>query len=516
MNFILNTILKLYLKKVYSNALLSPKELLKRQKKTWSNIQTHLKMTELGKKYELTQFVQWEAYKNKFPILTYSELEPFIMDAISGKKNSIMNDAIIKVGLTSGTTGKHGKKIPYNLNMIKLFNKARLFNLSCLLNEQPNLLNEPPYTLSIAASNEVYKEGNVSFGYISGIINEFEPSIMKGLFFPKAPQLNLLSWSEKVELIYKQTKNIDLKIIAGIPAILIEVLDSLCEFYKVNSLAAIFPNLKICFYGGTDIHLYRERLNTLCGRELFFYPIYTATEAPIGLPLRSTKNLSYYLLNPHLIFHFIDKNNNSTYLDVTELRLGETYGVLLTAPNGLLKYPLGDEIKVESLSPYFTFSLVGRSGGGLNLATEKISEDKLLKAVEKTMDNLNINYLDRPTHFCLTSYQGQHQLGYHFILFFKPIALGTIKSLEQKLEVELDQVLCEQNQDYREFRASRVLGAAKVSCLEAERLTQYLRDTSQQGQIKIPIVFKDKNLLVQYMKDKLNYNIEEDLNLYEK
>lgn len=505
----LKLITRLALNKDYQKAQLNPNQIQYRQQKLWTQYWQQLQRTDLDRHFNISLFRNFEDFQSEFPILTYTDLEPFITTTLEGKTGGLFHEPLVKVGMTSGTTGKHGKKIPYNQSMLNQFYRGRAFNLSTILREHPNALKNPLYTLSLSAPAEVYKHQNIPYGYISGIVNEFEPFIMKGNFFPRQGQSTSNDWHQLITQIFEQTKSIDLKMLAGIPAVLAEMLESLCERYGVSNLKTVFPNLQYCVFGGTGISLFQSRIDAACGRPLKYFGTYVSTEAPIGLPVKSYDGESLYYLNPNIIVNFADPTESPRPMGVQNLKVGKTYQVLTTTPNGFLQYPIKDEIQVETVEPYFTFKILGRSQGGLNLATEKITEEKLDRAITE----LAKHSIEKEIQYFVAPYQNGKHIGYEFLLMLNAPnsvlnQMATALPIEsQVLAQKLDEILSEQNQDYRESREREILGPVRTKVVSNHILANFFRQNNQRGQIKISKVFPSQERLADYLKNHLGYSI---------
>jgi hypothetical protein len=265
-------------------------------------------------------------------------------------------------------------------------------------------------------------------------------------------------------------------------------------------------------FGGTGLALYQRRIDALCGQPLRYYGTYVSTEAPIGFPVRSYDGESLYYLNPNIIVNF-SAPSSETLIGIKDLEVGKIYQVYPTTANGFLHYPLKDEIQVVSIAPHFTFKVIGRSKGGLNLATEKITEERLDYAVGELSKRLQINGLQ---YFVLPYHTGG-LIGYEFILFARePDGKGsrTISSTSSNhlhWETHLDAILSEQNQDYRESRAQNVLGPVRVKVLADEQISSFFRDNTHKGQIKLNKVFSSVEALSEELKNRFgtSFNLNE-------
>lgn len=503
-----NIIFQYYLKKIYRTALLNPFQLKQKQDQRWRQMRAYLLKTELAKNYNLRQYDTLSSLQREGPVLTYDDLSPYIDRTLNLEKNIMTPDLPLRVGFTSGTAGKHGKKIPLTQRMIDHFNWSRRFLLSSIVQEFPVGPLHHIKSLSLSAQAEVYTEKGIPYGYISGIINQYIPLPLQGNFYPKQGLASPDQWEQRVLDLDQQIRGVNLQLVAGIPAVIVETLESLCQHYGVSSLKHQFPGLRYCVFGGTDITLYRKRLDDLCGRELHYFGSYIATEAPIGLPLGSVKESVEYLLNPNIIVGFQSLKNTHPILGVDEVKNGECYRIVLSMPNGFIQYPLMDEIEVLGTEPYFSFKLIGRQGGALNLATEKIDESGLIKIIQ----SFKIQTLAPILTFTVAPHSDVENPCYEFFLFlddsrseFKGILSSTKTATMWSTLV--DDIMMLEYQDYQESRKAGVLKPAQVKILPSEALKTFVRSNAEVGQVKVPMVFRDRKDLIQFLQTKLVLNL---------
>lgn len=506
-----NIVFQYYLKKIYRSALLNPSQIKQIQEKNWCEMRAYLLKTELAKNFNLRRYDTLVSLQRGGPVLTYNDLSPYIDRTLSLEKNIMTPDLPLRVGLTSGTTGKHGKKIPLTQRMLDHFNWHRRFLLSSIVQEFPEEAIPQLKSLSLSAQAEVYMDRGIPYGYISGIINQYIPLPLRGNFYPKQGLASPELWKQRVLDLDQQIRGVNLKLVAGIPAVIVETLESLCQHYGVSSLKQQFPELRYCVFGGTDIALYRKRLDELCGRELHYFGSYVSTEAPIGLPLGSIKESVVYLLNPKIIVGFQSSLNSAhSVLGIDEVVEGECYRIVLSMPNGFIQYPLMDEIEVLRTRPYFCFKLIGRQGGALNLATEKIDELGLTKIIH----SFKTQTLTPILAFTVAPHSDVENLCYEFFLFvddtrneFKELLSST--KVANMWSAIVDEIMMLEYQDYRESRKTGVLKAAQVKILPSEALKAFIRSNAGVGQVKVPMVFRDRKDLIQFLQKKLVLNLEQ-------
>jgi len=97
-----------------------------------------------------------------------------------------------------------------------------------------------------------------------------------------------------------------------------------------------------------------------------------ATEGFVSLPLSGQPGAAL-AIRSHF-FEFVEEDGTSVRLG-HELRLGATYGVVITTGGGLYRYQLGDQVKVVGhLNQCPLLRFVGRAAHGCDLVGEKLNE----------------------------------------------------------------------------------------------------------------------------------------------
>lgn len=101
-----------------------------------------------------------------------------------------------------------------------------------------------------------------------------------------------------------------------------------------------------------------------------------ATEGPLTMPISSLIEGGSIPLPQLVVYEFLDQQQNR--LGLQDLKEGETYEILPSFPNGLLRYRIGDQVQVTGFFkkvPLLEF--VGRTAEASDLVGEKLSGDLL-------------------------------------------------------------------------------------------------------------------------------------------
>lgn len=488
---VLNRLIQKRLRGRFESACLSGSQVSRDQDRRWLPLRNALVETAIGRDTGLKKFSSFREFQQRVAPREYADHEPYIDRMLGGEANVLFPGKPLCFGLTSGTTGKHGKKIPYNQAMLSLMARSRIFPLCSMVANGQKVELTRYRTLNIASSHHVETQGEFQLGYVSGILDQQRPWFLKRGLFPQKDYGHIEDWNQKLKALFEEIKGVDLKSISGVPAVVVEALKEFCRWGGVKRSSELWPNLDAFIYGGSDISNFRDSVEAIHGKKISHYGIYTSTESPIGNAFAPWEGQSKYLLNQEVLFSFNQPGEN--LVDVSELTVGEIYQVHVTTPSGFLLYPLKDEIRVLSLEPYFLFEPVGRQGGALNLATEKITE----RGINEAIFDFSQSSGTRLVHHMVLPYVRDGRPGYHFLLYTtSPVA---------KASAILDASLQERNQDYRESRETGVLGEVKVTCLSPDPIEKYLQERAAHGQLKVQVVFRSENEFREYCTNRLKW-----------
>ena len=468
------------------------------QERNWQALRRSLKSAAIFHHFKLEKIKSYQDYLQYLPPTTYLDYQKFIALILEGKTNILFAGSNQYFGLTSGTSGKDSKKIPYNREMISLFQNAQKIMAGQLV-AHGNLQPLSSQRFAYGSNPICQQDGKFTYGYISGILSAHLPELLAKNSFPSKEVLAMENWEQKLEKIYQSCATLDIEIVSGIPNYLITIMEYLLQRSGKKAIAQLWPGLHTMVYGATPITQYQERINRIVGKNLNYYGLYASTEAPLGLPVNNAAfNFQEYTLVPGVIYSFTHCLDAETILGVMDLRVGEEYLIHVGTPNGLLQYQMQDIIKIIRLHPYISFEVMGREGSLLNLAAEKTSESHLLNAVEKTGKDLQVSF----DHHMVYPSEKMGEACYCWVLFAsngKNEALD-LEILAQRLDVNLMKF----NEDYKDCRDDRIIFPPAVEVLSSDLLSTLFARNKDRGQFKMKTSFPSQISFENYFQENLN------------
>lgn len=482
MKTIKRIISKIILKNKYQSLALSQSQFLQVQRENFEILKSELDGTDVYSDLGLDRINTYEQFIKEVSVRGYDEFKPYIDRLISGEKNVLFNNDPLYFGLTSGTSGKDSKKIPYNKQMISTFKDSQQM-LASVVNEMVediDLVNSA--RLTYGSNPETYEHNGISYGYISGILSSQTPYALKNVTFPTNDILAIENWEQKLDKLSDQVIPIDIKVASGIPSYLISIFEYVLEKTGKKEIKEIWPNLETVIYGATIIDPYRDRLNTLVGKKLNYFGIYASTEAPLGIAINNARDeKQIYAFHPKMLFTFTDVDDLSNTMGVGELEEGKSYFVNTSASNGFLNYTMKDIIRIKSVAPLLTFEVLGRMGSGINLAAEKTSDEHVLDSVLTLNKTLSVNV----DHYFLCPSNREGTPCYQWTIFSDELKVEDVKDVSDLL----DAIMSDQNQDYSDCREDEILAEPIVKIVSPVYLKDYFNANKDRGQFKMKTVF---------------------------
>jgi hypothetical protein len=471
-----------YLNNLYNSLAIDKVGVTQLQNRNFKKLNKQLAGTKIAKKTGLDNLENYKEYSEHFKIREYDDFKPYIDAHVHGAKNVLFNSDVKYFGLTSGTSGKDSKKVPYNKDMIKSFQKAQKYLAAVISSEVEGLSLLTAPRLSYGSTPSTYEEDGMSFGYISGILTAKTPKSLRKVTYPSIKTLSIENWDKKMDEIYKQTINQNIQVASGIPTYLISIFEYVLEQTGKKTINEIWPNLETVIYGATTIDQYRDRLNELVGKKLNYFGIYASTEAPIGIGINNAKEgKQVYAFHPELIFTFNDVETFEQ-CGMDQLRKDRDYFVNTTTPNGMLNYAMKDIIRIKSTSPILTFEVLGRQGSGINLAAEKTTDEQVLDTVVELSKRIGTNV----DHYFLSPSVKDGKPCYSWTIFSDEL---TKESNLKEIENIIDELLCKYNSDYEDCRDVSIINSPIVKVAPSNFIKTYFDLYKNKGQFKMKTVF---------------------------
>ena len=420
--------------------------------KTLLKILDDNKDTEYGKKYDFANIHSFEEYKQKVPLSTYDDYQPYVKRMIYNKEENLITAyKVLQYADTSGSIGvqkqipitdkiidihkkysfcrskamadiyykkKYGKPVPheFGLNTVECENtiasdgKIHSSATGAVARRYRKLfrffLSSPdPIHFPIGGMNMNYMKARFALqrDNICFMLSAFMTNLVDIMNFIKN------NWQILVEDIANGTINDEMceedkkpfimKYIKKNPkraAYLKKVFE---EGFDTPIIPRLWPKMSwACAIGNGSFSSYLKKYKQYAGEDVAIdYFVYAASEGMFAVAIEMNKP-EFCMLTDSSFFEFRpadaeDDDNNTVMMN--QLEVGKKYEVILTNLGGFYRYKIGDVIKVLGFYnnlPLITFAY--RKGQLANIAGEKTTEEHLNEAVMELGKQLKVDIND--------------------------------------------------------------------------------------------------------------------------
>ena len=203
------------------------------------------------------------------------------------------------------------------------------------------------------------------------------------------------------------------------------------------------------------------------------------------------------MLDYGVFYEFIEVSEiekSEKIIDLSQVKLGVNYAMLITTNSGLWRYKIGDTIQFTSLNP-FRIIISGRTKHFINAFGEEVIIDNVEKALEKAITKHQCKIVDYTVapRFMQSGKKGSHE----WIIEFskEPKYISDFMS-------DLDLYIQENNTDYKAKRFKNItLDKPILHNAKKNLFYNWLKSKNKVGgQNKIPRLSNDRKFLEELIK----------------
>lgn len=463
---------------------------LEDQEKIRREIVETARTTAFGQDHNFESIHTYEDFKNNIPVRDYEGLKDYFDRVKDGEADVLWPDKPVYLAKTSGTTSG-AKYIPITQDSLpNHFNTARnaLFHY-LIKTKQSTFLDGKMIFLS--GSPLLEETNGILHGRLSGIVNHEVPKWLKKDQVPTWDTNCIEDWETKVDAIVKETKDLDLRLISGIPPWVQMYYERLLIATGKKTVMEVFPNYSVFVYGGVNFEPYRNKLESLVGKALPSVETYPASEGFIAFQDRFPHE--GLLLNTHsgIFFEFIPASEffdeNPTRISLAEVELGVNYVIILNSNAGLWGYNIGDTVIFKSLNPYRVVV-----SGRIKHFISAFGEHVIGKEVEEAMRLTCQTHPAEVVEFTVApQVNPESGLPYHEWL----IEFGEMPTDIQDFARRLDEEMVKQNVYYLDLIEGQILRPLVITVLERNAFRDYMKSQGRLGgQNKVPRLANDRKI----------------------
>lgn len=469
-------------------------DLERTQRRVLSQLLVEARSTEIGRQCGFASINGPRHYAERVEPQTYEQLRPQIMRMVRGESDVLWPGVCRRYAQSSGTSDGRSKFVPVTDTSLQRNHYAgtracvaiylRLYPHSRLLGGRAFILGG-----SFASTMEGQPR-DAKIGDLSAHLIDNMPRAAALLRTPGINTALLEDWSVKLPALIEESRRADVRSLSGVPSWFLTVVRGVLKAEGAETLQQVWPNLEVFFHGGISFEPYREQYRAITDpAKMHFLETYNASEGFFAVQDR--RNPGAMLLLPDVgVYYEFDPMDGSPIVPAWQVQEGRVYGLIITAPNGLWRYQLGDTVRIESTHP-LRISLAGRTKLFINAFGEELmvhNSDAALAATCAALGCDVIDYTAAPV-FTTDHSRGRHQWLVEFA--------GKPPADMAAFAAELDRQLCAENSDYAAKRShSLFLDPVEVIAVPPDTFNRWLASTGKLGgQRKVPRLCPDRHII---------------------
>ncbi len=452
-------------------------------------------LTDFGRHYNFPRLLQSddtvEAFRQTVPVHDYDRMfNEWWRRTLAGESDVTWRGQVKYFALSSGTSGAASKYIPVTYDMTRSMRKAGFRMFTCLPKYRVPASFYSKQWLMVGGSACLQDLGHCYAGDLSGINASKPPLWIKRFYKPGTQIAGIANWDERTRAIAKMAPHWDVGAVTGIPSWVQLTLEYIIDYYKLNNIHELWPNLQVFVSGGTAMEPYKKSFERLLGRPIIYQDSYLASEGFIAFQSRPGTKSMRLVLNNGIFFEFIPFNERNfdaegnplpgaQTLSIGEVEEGEDYAILLTTCAGAWRYLIGDTVRFTDRKRC-EIVITGRTKHFLSICGEHLSVDNMNQALRLTGDILGVS----TPEFTVCGIEADSHFAHHwYIGCDAPIN-------ESVFSGTLDEQLMLVNDDYKAER-SAMLRPPKVTLIPSGLFLEWQREQGKMtGQSKFPRVMK--------------------------
>ncbi|MBO4965378.1 MAG: GH3 auxin-responsive promoter family protein [Muribaculaceae bacterium] len=456
--------------------------------------------TLVGQRYQFETLSKladpYESFRRTVPVVSYEEIRPLAMRMIKGEKDILWPGVCRNFAQSSGTSGGKSKYIPVtddSLTKNHYSGSADVVANYLRRNPSSKMFSGKGFILGGSFANELnIADPKIKVGDLSATLIDRMPSLAEAIRIPDKKTALLADWDLKLPRLAETAMRTNVTNISGVPSWFLVVLKEILRISGKSTLQDIWPNFEVFFHGGISFAPYRnEYLKITDPEKMHFVETYNASEGFFATQSDFSRSSLLLLIDNGIFYEFAEPETPDALIPISDVVPGKIYELIITSPNGLWRYRLGDTVKIESTNPV-TITVAGRTKSFINAFGEELMENNAEAAIARTCEILGAsiaNYTAAPI-YTEGGKRGRHQwlIEWHV----PPRSLDEFSSI---LDTELRRL----NSDYDAKRTGDIfLDSPAIVTAKKGIFDQWLRSAGTHklgGQRKVPRLSNTRDII---------------------
>lgn len=453
--------------------------------------------TAYGRHIGISSCDSYRTFREKVPVTPYPDLRPWVMRMIDGEKDILWPGRCRRFAQSSGTSDGKSKYIPVTADSLRLNHYRGAGDaVAHYLHLYPDsrMFSGKGFILGGSFSNELDLAKGVYVGDLSAnLIDAINP--VANLFRVPSKRTALIAdWRRKVPELVKSSLRENITNISGVPSWFMTVIKEVIKTAGATTIHDVWPNLEVFFHGGISMEPYRSEYAALTDASRMRYvETYNASEGFFAIQDRRQPGSMLLIEDAGVFYEFIplDEIDNAFpehAVPAWKVEEGRTYALVITAANGLWRYPIGDTVRIMSVNP-LRIAIAGRTKHYINTFGEEVmvynTDAALTRACALTGASA-ANYTVAPV-FAEGKRRGRHEWLIEWT--HRPDDIEAFADI-------LDKALQSENSDYQAKRSGGIfLDRLSIVTLPNGTFDSWLASTGKLGgQRKVPRLSNDRKV----------------------
>lgn len=451
--------------------------------------------TEWGRAHNFRRVRSYEDYIQAIPApVDYASLRPWVMRMIAGERNLLWPGLTRSFAQSSGTSEGRSKYIPVtDEGLRRCHYRGTRHSVAHYLDNVSgsHLFEGKAFILGGSFHTEAQPAPGLKVGDLSASLISRMPGLSSLLRVPSLKIALMEDWRLKLPaLVAASCRDRRITNISGVPSWFLGVLNEVLAATGASSIHDVWPKLEVFFHGGIAFGPYRDQYRRITDpTKMHFIENYNASEGFFAVQNDLADPAMLLLLDAGTFFEFAPVDHHGPILPAWQVVKGEVYELVISNVNGLWRYPLGDTVKIESLSP-LKITVAGRTRSFINAFGEEVmvynADAAIAKACQATGATVS-DYTAAPV-YAADGRRGCHQ----WLIDFARAP----QSLPEFVKT-LDSALQQENSDYQAKRAGSIfLDPPIVTPAPHGLFNLWLEQRGQLGgQHKVPRLANDRSII---------------------
>lgn len=447
--------------------------------------------TVFGQDHHLHDVKTYNDYTAAVPIRDYEALKPYIEKIKNGTQNVLWKGKPMYLAKTSGTTSG-AKYIPISKDSIHNHIDTARNALLCYMVESSNTAFADGKMIFLSGSPVLERVGGIPTGRLSGIVNHFIPSYLKGNQLPSYETNCIEDWETKLGKVVEETINRNMTLISGIPPWVQMYFDWLLEKSGKDNIKQLFPNLQVIVQGGVNFEPYQAKMLETLGGHVDMLETFPASEGFFafqdtldqeGLLLNTNSGIFYEFVPAGEIF-----NDNPTRLSLQDVKVGENYALIINSNAGLWGYNIGDTVRFVSTDPY-RLVVSGRTKHFISAFGEHVIGEEVEYAMLQAARQHHAHIIEFTVAPKVETEGGETPYHEWFVEFeHEPEDMTAFAKT-------IDNHLRQKNSYYEDLVGGGILQPLKIRSMQSHAFIEYMKSQGKLGgQNKVPRLSNDRKI----------------------